>query len=256
MPIEQESPEQFGYDKIKVNLTESSIADNSMHDFGLKAELDHLLLSYGDHKGLPELRSLLAKNYGNCSPENIIVSAGAVLALFIINATLLDAKNDVVVIHPNYGANIEVPRSLNVPTHLVSLNLASEFALDVDAVKKAITPATRLISITYPHNPTGSLLSDQKLKEVIVLAEEHDCYVLVDETYRELTFGEKLPTAASLSDRAISVESLSKAFGVPGIRIGWLACRDDALIEKFLATKEQVSICNSLVDENLAYSIL
>ena len=115
-----------------------------------------------------------------------------------------------------------------------------------------IQPNTRVVSLTYPHNPTGTTMSESELREVISLVESKGCYLLFDETYRDMTFGQPLPVAASLSPKAISVSSLSKSYGLPGIRIGWLITQDTALMETFLAAKEQIFICNSLVDETIA----
>ncbi|HEV7231118.1 MAG TPA: pyridoxal phosphate-dependent aminotransferase, partial [Bacteroidia bacterium] len=111
-------------------------------------------------------------------------------------------------------------------------------------------------SITCPHNPTGTLLSLHELKEIIHIAEKHRLLLLVDETYRDLTFENKLPVAASLSESVISVSSVSKAYGLPGIRMGWLITRNKALQELFLAAKEQIFLCNSVVDEEIAFHYL
>ena len=82
------------------------------------------------------------------------------------------------------------------------------------------------------------------------------CYLLYDETYRDMVFGEKLPLAASLSKNVISISSISKAYGLPGIRLGWLLCQDQKLFNTFLAAKEQIFICNSVIDEEIAYLFL
>ena len=108
-----------------------------------------------------------------------------------------------------------------------------------------ITPDTRYVSLTCPHNPTGTTLQESELYKLIELIESRKTILLLDETYRDMAFGKVLPSAASLSSRAISVSSLSKTYGLPGIRTGWLACRDKTLIEMFLAAKEQIMICNS-----------
>ena len=119
-----------------------------------------------------------------------------------------------------------------------------------------MTPRTKYVSITLPHNPTGQLISGDDLQRLVAAVETAGCRLLVDETYREMTRGEALPTAASLSTRAISVSSLSKTYGIPGIRTGWLICRDPGLMRTFLAAKEQMGICGSVVDEELAFRAL
>lgn len=100
------------------------------------------------------------------------------------------------------------------------------------------------------------MMSRADLDALISLAEGRRCRLLVDETYRDLSYGERLPSAASLSPAAISVASLSKAFGIPGIRIGWLVIRDKTLQETFLAAKEQIGICGSVIDEAIARAML
>lgn len=255
MIMEKEAPEEMGYDKIKYNLSESSIADRHLSDLGLN--LDDILLFYGDHSGIPELRDIITKKYyPGFNEQNILVCAGACMSLFIVNATILSPEDKILVVQPNYATNIEVPNSLAIKTDLMQLTLNDQFRLDLDQLEANIKPSTKLISVTYPHNPSGVMVSEQDLQKLIEIAEKHDCYLLVDETYRELTFGEKLPTAATLSKKAISVESISKSFGVPGIRIGWIASQDSELMERFLATKEQIVICNSVVDEHIALEVL
>jgi aspartate/methionine/tyrosine aminotransferase len=96
------------------------------------------------------------------------------------------------------------------------------------------------------------MMSEEDLRGLVARVESADCRLLVDETYREMTFGEPLPVSATLSERAISVSSLSKTYGIPGIRTGWLVCRDTDLMRTFLAAKEQIGICGSVVDEEIA----
>ena len=115
-------------------------------------------------------------------------------------------------------------------------------------------PETCLVSLTTPHNPTGQLIDDATLTAVIDIVEAHPhARLLIDETYRELQDGPLPPLAASRSDRVISVSSLSKAYGLPGIRLGWLVTRDVALRQTLLAAKEQIVITGSIVDETIGY---
>ncbi|MCZ8544179.1 pyridoxal phosphate-dependent aminotransferase [Mesorhizobium qingshengii] len=254
MVIEKEAPEEYGYDRIRYNLSESSIADQKLSDIGLS--LPDLTLFYGEHRGDKELRALIAAQDAGVSPDDVLVTAGAAGALFIISTSLLSASDHLVVIRPNYATNIETPRAIGCAIGFVDLAFEDGFAIDVERVKAAIQPNTRLISVTCPHNPTGTMMSRTELDALVAIAEASGCHLLVDETYRDLSYGKRLPSAASLSPRAISVSSLSKAFGIPGIRIGWLITRDAALQEKFLAAKEQIGICGSVIDEGIARGML
>ncbi|WP_312891331.1 pyridoxal phosphate-dependent aminotransferase [Mesorhizobium silamurunense] len=186
----------------------------------------------------------------------MLVTAGAAGALFIIATSLLSADDHLVVVRPNYATNIVTPKAIGCAISYVDLDFDDGFAIDVARVAAAVRPNTRLISVTCPHNPTGTMMSRTDLDALVALAEGRRCRLLVDETYRDLSYGERLPSAASLSPTAISVSSLSKAFGIPGIRIGWLVTKDEALKETFLAAKEQIGICGSVIDEAIARSML
>ncbi len=256
MIMEKESPEEFGYDRIKYNLTESSVADLKLSEIINPSLLSEVLLSYGDHKGYLQLREEIAKNYNGLNPNNILVATGACMALFIVNATILSPGDKILVMGPNYAANFEVPRSLGVNVEFIPVSFQKHFTITLEDVVKHYKSDVKLISITVPHNPTGTIIEKEEFLKIIHFAKSKRCYILVDETYRELTFGEKLPLAATIDDYAISVESLSKAYGIPGIRIGWIATQNKELIEKFLATKEQICICNSILDEYIAAHVL
>lgn len=253
MPIEIESPEEQGYDTIRFNLSESSMRDRQLSELGLS--FDNLLLMYGVHRGAPGLRSLIAKSAA-VAEEDVLTTAGAAGALFIIATTLLEKGDHLVVVRPNYATNIETPRAIGCAIDYVDLKFEEGFRLDVDRLEALIKPNTKLISVTTPHNPTGVSLKLAGLKRLIAIAEARGIHLLVDETYREMSFVPKLPVAASLSPRAISVASMSKSYGIPGIRVGWIVNRDDKLMERFLAAKEQIGICGSIIDEHVAEAAL
>lgn len=250
MPIEAESPEQLGYATIECNLAESSVSDVILSDY--KVEFKNLALAYGDHYGKPELRKLIAEHSG-CNLNDVLITAGAASALFIIATSLLQKEDELIVTRPNYATNIETPIAIGCKINFIDLTFENQFALNAADVEKIITPKTKLISVTTPHNPTGTCISAIELQKIIALAEKNNCYVLVDETYRDLTFDKVLPLWSSKSKNVISVSSLSKAFGLPGIRIGWLCTSNADLMELFLSAKEQIFITNSLVDEELAF---
>jgi aspartate/methionine/tyrosine aminotransferase len=254
MPIEVESPEQLGYSSIECNLAESSVSDALFGNLGI--DLNKLVLCYGDHLGKPELRELIASEATGISASDVLLTPGAAAALFIVSSSLLEKQDHLIVMRPNYATNIETPRAIGCEISFLDLEFSKGFRPDIQKLESLIRPNTKYISITCPHNPTGVLLSLAELKEIIRIAEKHKVLLLVDETYRDLTFENKLPLAASLSDQVISVSSVSKAYGLPGIRMGWLITRNKALQELFLAAKEQIFLCNSVVDEEIAFHYL
>ncbi len=257
MPIEIESPEQLGYDTITNNLSESSVADRRLTDLGLAIELDELLLQYGDHLGNPELREAVAAGGDGLRPTDVLVTPGAAAALFCTATSLLEPQDHAVIVRTNYATNLETPRAIGADVDVVDLEYDAAWKLDVDQLAARVRPGvTRLISITCPHNPTGTLLTEASLHAIVDIAERSGAALLVDETYRDLTHGDPLPMAATLSPRAISVSSMSKTYGLPGLRVGWAVCRDPAMAETLLAAKEQIVICGPTLDEAIAAQVL
>jgi len=254
MPIEVESPEEYGYGNIRYNLSESSITDQSLKSLGLT--IPDLTLLYGEHRGSARLRELVVADCPALTPDDVLITGGAAGALFIIATALLDREDHLVVVRPNYATNLETPRAIGCEIGFVDLTFEEGFQIDIARLAAAITPRTRIISVTCPHNPTGVMMSEADLRRLAALAAERGCLLLVDETYRDLTLGAMLPLAASLGPHVISVSSLSKAYGAPGIRVGWIINSDPRLKETFLAAKEQISICGSVINEWVAEQIL
>jgi aspartate/methionine/tyrosine aminotransferase len=254
MPIEVESPEEYGYGNIRYNLSESSIRDRTVSDLGLT--VPNLTLLYGEHRGGQRLRELIVADQPELTAGDVLFTGGAATALFIVSTSLLGASDHLVVVRPNYATNLETPRAIGCSISFIDLQFEAEFRLDFEKLAAQITPQTRLVSVTCPHNPSGVMLTAEELRRLVALTEAHGCYLLVDETYRDLSYDGPLPLAATLGRHVISVSSLSKAYGIPGIRSGWLICRDPKLQEMFLAAKEQISICGSVIDEWIAEQVL
>jgi len=253
MPIEIEAPEGFGYENIDCNLSESSFTDQRLSDLGIN--INDLVLLYGDHKGKPELRELLTSEIG-LSAEDVLIASGAAMALFIVATSLLNKGDHLVVAKSNYATNLETPRAIGADISFLELKFENNFDLDVEELKQKITDQTKLVSLTYPHNPTGVMIDENKLLAIIDIVEKNNTYLLLDETYRDMCHVKKLPVAATLSDRVISISSMSKSYGLPGIRIGWMFSKNKQLMETFLAAKEQICITNSVIDEEIAFHYL
>jgi aspartate/methionine/tyrosine aminotransferase len=263
MPIEVESPEQLGYDTITNNLSESSVADRRLRDLGIElsangdGRLDELLLCYGDHLGNPSLRDAVAAGGEGLRADDVLVTPGAAAALFATATSLLEPGDHAVIVRTNYATNLETPRAIGAEVDIVDVTFEDAWHLDVSRIEARVRPgATRLISVTCPHNPTGAMLDLASLHALVDLAERSGAVLLVDETYRDLTHTSPLPLAATLSPRAISVSSMSKAYGLPGLRVGWAVCRDPDLAETLLAAKEQMFICGATLDEAIAGLVL
>ncbi|MCW2991419.1 MAG: aspartate aminotransferase [Solirubrobacterales bacterium] len=257
MPIEIESPEELGYDTIANNLSESSFSDMRLADHGIDGDVSGLLLQYGDHLGLPRLREQIVAGAGALGAEDVLVTAGAAAALFVTAAALVQPGDHVVVLRPNYATNLETPRALGADVTYLDLRFEDGWELDRERLAAALRPETVLVSLTYPHNPTGATLTREQLDAVVALIDAHgSAALLVDETYRELAYDEPLPMVAALSPRAISIGSMSKVYGLPGLRMGWIACRDAARQEVLLAAKEQILLAGATIDEEMAARVL
>ena len=211
---------------------------------------------YGEHRGSPRLRELIVADQAELDAGDVLITGGAATALFIVSTSLLGASDHLVVVRPNYATNLETPRAIGCSISFIDLQFETGFRLDFEKLAAEITPRTRLVSVTCPHNPSGVMFTAEELRRLAALTQANGCYLLVDETYRDLSYDGPLPLAATLGPHVISVSSLSKAYGIPGIRIGWLICRDPKLQETFLAAKEQISICGSVIDEWIAEQVL
>lgn len=219
--------------------------------------LDDLLsarLGYSEARGSLELRSAIAATYRNCSPENILVTTGAIEANFLLFNVLLNAGDGVVVPNPAYQQLASVPRAIGCDVALWNIRPENGFRYDLQELERLVTPQTRLIVVNIPHNPTGAILLENELQHVYALAESLGALVLCDETYRWLAIEGSdpcAPPAFDLGPAAISVGTLSKTFGLPGLRIGWIAA-PASIIQSCWAMRDYISLCPAKLSDTLA----
>ena len=240
---------------IDYDIGESAVKTLSVKDIDI--DLDKVLLRYGYHTGHPDLRDAVAEQYPGLSGEHVVVTTGASEANFVVVSALVKPGDHVVVEHPNYPSQYEVPRSLGCDVSLYTLRFENRFRPDLDELERKITPQTKLVSLTHPNNPTGAMISEEDLRKIIELVESYDTFLLFDETYRHMASDENiLPPAASLSPKVISIASMSKCYGLPGIRTGWLATKNSFILDSAVAIREQLSISNNSISEEIALSVL
>ncbi|MFG1948633.1 aminotransferase class I/II-fold pyridoxal phosphate-dependent enzyme [Nonomuraea sp. NPDC048826] len=214
---------------------------------------ENLSLGYTQTFGDPGLREAIAATYEHAEADDVICFAGAEEAIYLAMNVLLGPDDHAVVLTPNYQAAETVPLALCEVTG-VALDADRDWALDLDEVAAAIRPNTRLVSVNFPNNPTGKVLDRADFVALVRLCDERGIHLFSDEVYRGLECGPvgALPQAADLSERALSLNVTSKALGLPGLRIGWITCRDRALRARLERAKHYTTICNSAPSEVLA----
>lgn len=217
------------------------------------AEWAALPLGYVETWGTPRLRQAIARTYRGLSPEDVLVFAGAEEGLFCAMHCLLEAGDHAVVTVPNYQSMESVPRALCQVTG-VPLRPENGWRLDLGELERALTPRTRLVAVNFPNNPTGAVPDRATFEALVALCDARGVRLFSDEVYRglELDPARTLPQAAELSTHAVSLGVLSKSYGLPGLRVGWVACRDRALLARLEKLKHYLSICNAGPSELLA----
>jgi aspartate/methionine/tyrosine aminotransferase len=218
-----------------------------------RADFENLSLGYTETFGAPALRQEIAGTYDTVEPENLICFAGAEEAIYVAMKVLLTANDHAIVITPNYQAAETIPLSICAVTG-VALDIDNDWELDIGLVERALRPNTKLISINFPNNPTGKILPRATVDALIGLCRKHGIWLFSDEVYRLIEKDEtfRLPQAVDVYERGISLNVMSKAYGLPGLRIGWLASKDRDFLVRCERYKHFLSICNSAPSEILA----
>lgn len=215
---------------------------------------DSLSLGYTESAGLPDLRAEIARTYTNLEPKNVLVVAGAEEGILLAMLASLSSGEHAVVVTPAYQSLYAVPRVSGASVTMVPLLHDRGWLLDVGEVERAITRHTRLVAINFPHNPTGSHIDENTMRRLATLAADARVRLFSDEVYRGLEYlpGDTLPAAADLSETAVSLGVMSKTYALAGIRIGWLASRDEAWLDRVARLKDYTTICSSAPSEILA----
>ncbi|MEN7341640.1 MAG: pyridoxal phosphate-dependent aminotransferase [Pseudomonadota bacterium] len=224
----------------------------SLADVPADALLDQHL-GYTETWGAPALRAAIASTYEQLKPEDILCFAGAEEGVYTAMRVLLNKGDHAVVVVPNYQAAETVPLDVCDVTGVL-LDQQNHWRLDPDAVRAAIRPNTRLLSVCFPNNPTGAIPSADDWQAIVDICRAHDLYLFSDEVYRglELDQSKRIEQAADSYEKGLSLNVMSKAYGLPGLRIGWIGCRDKAVLQKLERYKHYLSICNSAASEPLA----
>ena len=230
----------------------------ALADADARERWERLTLGYTESTGLPALREELAGLYPGVDAGQVLTFAGAQDALFVLLNVLLGPGDHAVVTWPGYQSLYEVARATGAEVTLLRLREDEGWRLDLAAVERALRPDTKVLVVNFPHNPTGALPDADTWRGLFALAEARGVYVLSDEVYRFLEYDPRdtLPGAVEVSARGVSVGVMSKAFGLAGLRVGWLASRDAGLLARCAAFKDYTSLCNAAPSEVLALMAL
>ena len=212
-----------------------------------------LTLEYTDPLGADWLRRSISATYEHIRPEDVTCFAGAQEGMYAALHATLGRDDHAIIVTPSYQSLETIPLGI-CSVSAVPLEPNEGWALSLDAVASAIRRNTRVIAINFPHNPTGALITRAAFDALVELCRYRGIWLLSDEVYRltERDPDRQLPHAADAYERGISLNVVSKAYGLPGLRVGWIACRDRAALQRMQAIKQFLSTCNAGPSEVLA----
>jgi len=226
----------------------------ALADDETRAMWTDLRLGYTESTGHPLLRAEIASLYATIESDEVLTFAGAEEGLFCLVNVLVGPGDHVIATWPGYQSLYEIARSVGADVTLYELREETGWSLDLDLLRRQVTPTTKLIVVNAPHNPTGMLPDRATYDGLVAIAAEAGVYLLVDEVYRGLEFDEtdRLPAGADATSLGISLGVMSKSFAMAGLRIGWLASHDRELLARVAAFKDYTTICSSGPSEILA----
>ena len=246
---------------VEFDLAESGIKPMTVAELldleGRDVALSHMLsisLGYSEARGTEELRTLIAGLYHDLTPDDILITTGAIEANFLLFNVLLNPGDHVIVVDPAYQQLQSVPKAIGCDVSLWRLRPENEFRYDLDELEALVNVRTRLIVINTPHNPTGSVITDDEQRRIYQIAERVGAQVMGDEAYRWLSLPGRSPFAGpvrELGTRGISVGTLSKPFGLPGLRIGWIAATSQ-IVQACWAQRDYISLSPGKLNDYLA----
>ena len=245
--------------EVEYNLSESGVHPLTMNEILGGDELDEMIstrLGYGHSNGSPELRRTVAQMYNGTSEKNVMVTNGSSEANLVTMLSLLDSGDELIYMIPNYLQIWGFARSLGVDVKPIPLRESLEWQIDTDELKQLISPKTKMIAVCHPNNPTGAVVDPEIIEEVVRLASEIDAYVLSDEVYRGAELdGIESPSFFGNYDKVIVNAGLSKAYRLPGLRLGWSVGPTD-FINKAWETHDYTTISIGLLSDRIGRKVL
>jgi aspartate/methionine/tyrosine aminotransferase len=246
-----------GYDLGRSTSNNLSFEEILGDDF--VAELREISIGYGTTAGNDLLRAAIAKNVG-LNAEHVLTTSGAIGALHLAVFCLCDHGDEVVTVTPGFPATFDIIQALGAVMKPLQLRFDDGYRIHVEALADLLNERTKLVLLISPHNPSGVSTSLEVMASILDIMDVRcpEAYLLLDETFREAAYGARppQPSGATLSERVLTVSSLSKAHGAPGLRLGWITCAAPALLAHLKVGKGKTAISCSILDERLGAHIL
>lgn len=216
-------------------------------------ELAELRLTYSHIFGSPEFTSGVASLYENVLPEQVLPTHGAVGANHQVIMTLIEPKDNMVSVMPTYQQHYSIPESVGAEVRILQLRKENDYLPDLNELRGLVDENTKMITINNPNNPTGSWIPEDYLREIAAIAETVGAYVLSDEVYRGISEdGSYMKSIVDLYEKGLSVGSMSKAFSLAGLRMGWVVTRDKEAMEQMRERRDYDTISCGVLDDRLA----
>ncbi|WP_338208941.1 aminotransferase [Lactiplantibacillus paraxiangfangensis] len=218
-------------------------------------QLNQMRLDYGWIEGSPEFKQLVSGLYDQVPAENVLQTNGATGANQLAIYSLIEPGDHVIALYPTYQQLYDIPKSLGATVDYWHIRETHNWMPDIDELKSLIRPNTKMILLNNAMNPTGGLLDRAMLEAVVAVAQSVGAYVLADEVYEPLD-GTPFTSIADVYDRGIAINSLSKTYSAPGLRIGWTATPDEKIADLFRKYRDYTMISGGVFNDQLAVLIL
>lgn len=249
-------------DRLELNLAESTNQDLVMDEIwgeAFSAGLKKLKLEYGTSQGNDALRALIGQKL-QVDKSNIVISNGSAFGIFLAMLCLCEIGEEVITVQPNFPPTMDLIEGLGFKRKILKLSFEDGYRLDENALFQLISDKTKLIILVSPLNPSGTVLQRKEVESISIRLSNTfpHCKLLIDETYREAVYGDNaiIPTFTGIHDNVLTVSSLSKCHGTPGLRLGWIYANNPKLINDLAVAKMNTVISNSVLDEYVATHVL
>jgi aspartate/methionine/tyrosine aminotransferase len=257
-PFEMERWMSLYEQDVQYNLSESGVHPLPLRELladhpNMMEELLDTELNYPHVNGIPQLRENIALMYDGATADNVLVTTGAIEANYNSVRTMLSPGEQIAVMLPNYMQIWGLAKNHGLDLRTFSLDESAAWVLDESSLNEAVTEHTKLIAVCNPNNPTGHIMTDQEMDAVITAAERVGAWILADEVYAgaERETDEQTPSFYGRYDKVIATGSMSKAYGLPGLRIGW-AVAPVGTIDQIWARHEYTSLSATMLSNKLA----